>query len=133
MRHGLVPLICVGETLDERQSGQATAVLERQVWAAFARLSGDQRQAKILRAYEPVWAIGVNGIPATADYAEARCVEIAAVAIEVLRRSVPCVCGGSITPDNCAELICCPHIGGLFIGRSAWSVEGYLDVLACAS
>jgi triosephosphate isomerase len=134
VRHGLTPLICIGETLDERQSGRARDVLALQVRGALARLTPDQRGAEILFAYEPVWAIGVNGIPASADYADARQAEIIAVAGDVLGRKIPCLYGGSVNPDNCAELISCPHIDGLFIGRSAWAVEGYLDILArCAA
>ena len=134
VRHGLVPLICIGETLEDRESGRATAVLARQVRGALGVLRGSQRQARILLAYEPVWAIGERGIPATADYANARHAEIAAVAEEVLGHSIPCLYGGSVNPQNCEELIDCPHIDGLFIGRSAWQVEGYLDILArCAA
>ncbi|WP_018001164.1 triose-phosphate isomerase [Paracoccus sp. N5] len=134
VRHGLIPLICIGETLAERESGRAQEVLETQVRGALAKLSAEQKFAPILLAYEPVWAIGVNGIPATSDYADARQAEIIAVAQEVLGRRIPCLYGGSVNPGNCAELIACPHIDGLFIGRSAWSVEGYLDILArCAA
>ena len=134
VRHGLIPLICIGETLAERESGRAREVLEAQVRGALAKLSDDQKGAQILLAYEPVWAIGVNGIPATSDYADARQAEIVAVAQDVLGRRVPCLYGGSVNPGNCEELIACPHIDGLFIGRSAWAVEGYLDILArCAA
>ena len=56
--------------------------------------------------------------------------EIIAVAEEILGRRIPCLYGGSVNPGNCAELIACPHIDGLFIGRSAWDVAGYLDILA---
>ena len=134
IRHGLIPLICIGETLAQRQAGRAQQVLEQQVRGALAHLSDDQRAARILLAYEPVWAIGDNGIPATSDYADARQAEIAAVARDVLGSPVPCLYGGSVNPDNCAELVGCPHIDGLFIGRSAWRGEGYLDILArCAA
>ncbi|MFD1798141.1 triose-phosphate isomerase [Paracoccus aurantiacus] len=134
VRHGLIPLICIGETLTEREAGRAQEVLKTQVCGALAKLSGDQKDAQILLAYEPVWAIGENGIPATSDYADARHAEIIAVAQDVLGRPVPCLYGGSVNPDNCEELIACPHIDGLFIGRSAWKVEGYLDILArCAA
>ena len=134
VRHGLIPLICIGETLAEREAGRAQEVLERQVRGALARLSGAQKDATILLAYEPVWAIGVNGIPATSDYADARQAEIIEVAEHVLGRRIPCLYGGSVNPDNCEELISCPHVDGLFIGRSAWKVEGYLDILAkCAA
>ncbi|PKR52911.1 triose-phosphate isomerase [Thalassospira marina] len=129
VRHGLIPLICIGETLQDREQGQAAEVLARQVRGALAKLSDPQKQAEIWLAYEPVWAIGENGVPATADYADARQAEIIAVAQEVLGRRVPCLYGGSVNPGNCAELVTCPHIDGLFIGRSAWDVAGYLDIL----
>lgn len=134
VRHGLIPLICIGETLAERETGRAQEVLEAQVRGALGKLSEAQKSAPILLAYEPVWAIGVNGIPATSDYADDRQAEIIAVAQDVLGRKVPCLYGGSVNPQNCEELIQCPHIDGLFIGRSAWNVEGYLDILAkCAA
>ena len=133
VRHGLIPLICIGETLAERQAGRAEDVLVAQVKGALGALSGSQLQAPILLAYEPVWAIGVNGIPATADYADARQAEIIAVAGEMLGRRIPCLYGGSVNPDNCAELIACPHVDGLFIGRSAWDVAGYLNILAISA
>lgn len=134
VRHGLIPLICIGETLDDRESGRAQEVLAAQVRGALGRLNADQKTAEILLAYEPVWAIGENGIPATSDYADARQAEIIAVASDILGRPLPCLYGGSVNPDNCQDLITCPHIDGLFIGRSAWNVEGYLDILdRCAA
>jgi L-erythrulose 1-phosphate isomerase len=134
IRHGLAPLICVGETLAEREAGRAAAVLERQVQGALFRLEGAQKNAPILFAYEPVWAIGVHGVPASSDYADVRQAEIIAVAEDVLGRRIPCLYGGSVDLDNCKELIVRPHVDGLFIGRSAWKVEGYLEILArCAA
>jgi len=132
LRHGLIPLICIGETLADRESGRAREVLEAQVRGALAGVSGSA--GPILLAYEPVWAIGEHGTPASADYADARQAEIGAVAADVLGRRVPCLYGGSVTSENCEELIACPHVNGLFIGRSAWKVEGYLDILGrCAA
>ncbi|GAB1583777.1 triose-phosphate isomerase [Phyllobacterium phragmitis] len=134
IRHGLIPLICIGETLEDREGGRASEVLARQVRGALSHLGGEQKQAEVLLAYEPVWAIGEKGIPATADYADARHAEIAAIAEEIMGRKIPCLYGGSVNLENCQELISCPHIDGLFIGRSAWQVEGYLDILArCAA
>ncbi len=134
IRHGLIPLICIGETLAEREAGRADEVLEAQVRGALGRLSDSQKTAPILLAYEPVWAIGAGGIPATSDYADARQKDIIAVANDVLGRRIPCLYGGSVNPGNCEELISCPHIDGLFIGRSAWNIEGYLDILSkCAA
>jgi len=119
VRHGLVPLICIGETLADRESGLADEVLAKEVRGALGKLQGAQKQAEILLAYEPVWAIGEKGIPATAEYAYARHAEIAKVAEDVLGRRIPCLYGGSVNPGNCEELIACPDIDGLFIGRSA--------------
>lgn len=134
VRHGLIPLICIGEAKADRDAGHADAVLAEQVRGAFARLTGDQKDAQVLLAYEPVWAIGAGGEPATPDYADARHAEIARVSRDCLGRDVPCLYGGSVNPDNCADLIRRPHIDGLFIGRSAWAVDGYTDILArCAA
>ena len=134
VRHGMTPLICIGETLAEREAGRAQEVLETQVRGALSTLSGTQKDAPVLLAYEPVWAIGENGIPATSDYADVRQAEIIDVAADVLGHKVPCLYGGSVNPQNCEELIKCPHIDGLFIGRSAWNVEGYLNILSkCAA
>lgn len=134
VRHGLVPLICIGETLAEREAGRARDVLDAQVRGALGKLGDAPANPPVLLAYEPVWAIGENGIPATAAYADARHAEIIAVAQDVLGRRIPCLYGGSVNPANCADLIGCPHVDGLFIGRSAWTVEGYLDILGrCAA
>ena len=133
VRHGLIPLICVGETLAEKESGKAAEVLARETRGALARLSPEQKQAPILFAYEPVWAIGENGVPAAPDYADARQAEIVEAAAQALGRRPLCLYGGSVNPQNCADLIARQHIDGLFIGRSAWASEGYLDILArCA-
>jgi triosephosphate isomerase len=129
LKHGLIPLICVGETRQQREAGMAKHVLETQVRCALSNAVELGANRQILLAYEPVWAIGDGGIPATAEYADARQREITAVAQEILNRRIPCLYGGSVNSENCEELIQCPHIDGLFIGRSAWQVEGYLDIL----
>ena len=134
VRHGLVPLICIGETAEEKASGRADIVFRRQVEGALGRLDEWQRSAPILLAYEPVWAIGESGTPASPDYADDRQAGIIAVAGEITGRKLPCLYGGSVNPGNATELITCPHVDGLFVGRSAWNVEGYLDILErCAA
>ena len=134
VRHGLIPLICIGETAAEKEAGRADEVLAMQVSAALGQLDEVQKTAEILLAYEPVWAIGDGGTPATPEYADDRQARIIEVAQSVTGRKIPCLYGGSVNPGNCAELIQCPHVDGLFIGRSAWNVAGYLDILArCAA
>ncbi|WP_245764175.1 triose-phosphate isomerase [Sulfitobacter marinus] len=134
VKNGLIPLICIGETLDQRNAGEGPEVLEHQVRAALGLIPESKYDATVLFAYEPVWAIGENGTPASSGYADDRHAEIIDVATRVLGRRVPCLYGGSVNPGNCAELIECPNIDGLFIGRSAWNVDGYLDILKrCAA
>jgi len=133
VRHGFTPLICVGETLAQRDSGRTGEVLSAQVEGALAVLTEAERQAQILFAYEPVWAIGNKGIPATADYADRQQALIAKIAAEILSTRPPVLYGGSVNADNAAELIAQPHINGLFIGRAAWPPEGYLTILDIAA
>ncbi len=134
VRHGLVPLICIGETREQRDAGQADAVLAAQVAGALGRLKGPQKSAPVLLAYEPVWAIGAGGTPASSQYADARHAKIIERASDMLGQRTLCLYGGSVNAENCEELIHCAHIDGLFIGRAAWNVTGYLDILnRCAA
>jgi triosephosphate isomerase len=133
VRHGFVPLICVGETYEERESGRAEEVLTKQTEGALQFLDDTQRRAPILFAYEPVWAIGDKGIPATSDYADARQARIKRAAAAVLPAAPPVLYGGSVNAGNAAELIGQQHVDGLFIGRSAWTADGYVDILRRAS
>jgi triosephosphate isomerase len=133
VRNGLIPLICVGETLEERESGRADEVLIAQTEGALQFLAADQQSTPIIFAYEPVWAIGENGIPATSDYADQQQALIKRAAAKTLPTKPPVLYGGSVNAGNAAELIACPNIDGLFIGRSAWAAEGYIDILRRAS
>ena len=133
VRHGFTPLICVGETLQERESGRAEAVLTAQTEGALQFLSAEQRAAPVLFAYEPVWAIGEKGIPASSDYADRQQALIKRVAAAILPAEPPVLYGGSVNPGNAAELVTQPHVDGLFIGRSAWAPEGYIDILRRAA
>ena len=114
---GLCPLICIGETLAEREAGLAGTIVARQLRDS---LPPGQEPDSLIIAYEPVWAIGVNGIPATMDYANARHEKIADIASSALGVKVPIVYGGSVNPGNCAELICQPAIDdGVLVGGAS--------------
>lgn len=81
-------------------------------------------------AYEPVWSIGVNGTPATADYAERMHKEIKNCLVELFGeegREIPALYGGSVNPGNAEELIIQPSIDGLFVGRAAWQADKFND------
>ena len=130
VRHGLVPLICVGETASEKAGGQSDDVLRTQIEGALGALNTIQISLPILIAYEPVWAIGVGGIPASPHYVSERHSRIKEVTQRITGHRLPCLYGGSVNLENCAELVSTAHVDGLFIGRAAWQVEGYLEILS---
>jgi triosephosphate isomerase len=123
----------VGESLFERENNQTTEVLENQVRRALQFLRGEALSAQILFAYEPVWAIGEKGIPATSGYANLQHALIKDVANEILPTAPKVLYGGSVNPTNSTELTAQPHIDGLFIGRSAWEAENYIAILQLAT
>ena len=132
----LTPIICVGEGLDVRKAGEQVPYTLAQVTGAFEGIDAEQA-ARCVVAYEPVWAIG-TGRTATPEQAQEMHAFIRRVFAErgsaETADALRILYGGSVNPGNCQELIGCPHIDGLFIGRSAWTVEGYLDILArCAA
>ena len=133
LRHGLLPLVCVGETLAERDAGRADEVLREQVLSALQFLDSAALSQPVLLAYEPVWAIGVNGIPASADYAGRQQQLIGDAAASVLRSRPPVLYGGSVNRDNAARLIAEPGIDGLFVGRAAWQADGYIEIMRLAA
>ena len=130
VRHGLTPLVCIGDTRAEYDAGQTAEVLARQVAAALSRIAPGDGGAEMLIAYEPVWSIGEGGTPAEPAFVEAQHVRIKQLTEAKLGRALPVLYGGSVNPDNCVALAARPSIDGLFIGRSAWAVEGYLGILS---
>lgn len=120
---GLMPLICIGETREQRDAGVSDAVLEMQVRYALGKLSDDQRDAPLLLAYEPVWAIGSGGVPAPADYVDKRHENIIRIGQTLLGRRLACLYGGSVDLENCTAYARCANVDGLFIGRAAWDIE----------
>lgn len=122
LRHGLTPLVCVGEDAQDRAAGRATAVVSAQVAAA---LDGVADRSSVLLAYEPVWAIGVDGRPAAPEEVADVHAALAATYPEVLG----VLYGGSVHPGNARDLLAVPGVDGLFIGRAAWQVSDYLAML----
>ena len=126
---GLVPIVCVGETLAERDEGRVMAVIGRQLGAVLEVLGGAALGSTVI-AYEPVWAIGSGRAATIEQIAEVH------VAIRgwlrghgVSADGVRILYGGSVSANNAAELAVQPHVDGLFIGRSAWHPEGFIDIL----
>ncbi len=127
LKHGFTTLLCIGETGEEKAFGISKEVLNTQLKVGFHDVSKEEL-GKIWVAYEPVWSIGVNGTPASADYAQEMHKNIKACLVEIFGEEaaqIPVLYGGSVNPGNCEELICQPDIDGLFTGRSAWQADAF--------
>jgi len=133
-RQRLVPILCIGEAAAERDEGEAETVVLRQLNAALARfeLSGPD---ELIIAYEPVWAIG-TGRTATADDAQAMS---SAIRAELRSRHpasadrVRILYGGSMKPDNAAELIAQPDVDGGLVGGASLDPDALLKIVEAAS
>jgi len=128
---GLVPILCVGETLDQREAGETEAVLRSQVEADLAEVADDDLE-RVVIAYEPIWAIG-TGRNATAQQAaeaigfirsllESRS-ESAAAAVRI-------VYGGSVKPDNAAEILAPDGIDGALVGGASLDAADFAAIVA---
>ena len=127
---GLTPLICVGEPLAVREAGEASAYVAAQVRGALARVDPSQ-VPQVLLAYEPVWAIGEHGRPATPEQTAPVMTVVAEVAAGLSdgtgARAV--LYGGGVDPTNAEQLLTDPHTDGLFVGRAGWTAAGYRRLL----
>lgn len=132
---GLVPVVCVGESLAERQSGATEAVIARQVDAVLPALGkADQAGQAVVLAYEPVWAIG-TGLTATPEQAQQVHAFIRArlsAAGLGLAAHVPLLYGGSVKPGNAAELFAQPDVDGGLIGGASLVLEDFLSIAKAA-
>ena len=134
LRGGLCPIICVGETLDERQAGKEIAVVERQLEAVLARIDSDA----LLRCaigYEPVWAIG-TGETATPDQAQvmhafirSKLAQADAQAAQQMR----IIYGGSVKPENALELFSELDIDGGLVGGASLDAQSFSQIISAAS
>ncbi|MBS1143091.1 MAG: triose-phosphate isomerase [Proteobacteria bacterium] len=131
---GLVPVLCVGETLQEREAGSTISVITRQLSAVLERV-GVQALAKAVVAYEPVWAIGtgVTASPAQAqDVHEAIRAQVAALDIGVASE-LRILYGGSVKPENAKQLFGQRDIDGGLIGGAALMADDFLTICLAAN
>ncbi len=128
LRHGLTALVCIGDTRAEYDAGQTAAALERQTRALLSQV-GRSAPGKVWIAYEPVWSIGVGGVPADPDFANDQHIRIKALVREITGSDLPVLYGGSVNPQNGRDLAARSAIDGLFIGRSAWDAAGYIGIV----
>jgi triosephosphate isomerase len=130
---GLVPILCVGETEDEREAGDTERKLRHQVQEDLARVDPDRLGAVVI-AYEPIWAIG-TGRTATAEQAQEACAFIRAL---VADRSpdqadrTRVLYGGSVKPEGCPELLAEPDIDGALVGGASLDAASFAEIIAAA-
>lgn len=130
----LTPLICVGEPAEVRDAGLAIDFVSSQVRGALSRLTPVEA-AGVIIAYEPIWAIGEFGRPARPAEVAPVMTQIARVAEEV-GRGAGCralLYGGSVDEANAADLLRVANTDGLFVGRAAWTPEGFLRLAEIAA
>lgn len=131
---GLLPILCVGESLEQRENGQTEAVLAQQL-AAVVDAAGAAAFARAVIAYEPVWAIG-TGKTATPEQAQATHAFIRAQIAEkdvTISGLLRILYGGSVKPDNAASLFTCPDIDGGLIGGASLKAADFLAIVQAAS
>lgn len=135
LQHGLLPIICVGETLDEREAGKTENVVRVQTEAALAGVTAEQAKTVVF-AYEPVWAIGTGKSSTSADANETihyiRQV-IGSVFDQATADQVRIQYGGSVKPDNIASYLQESDIDGALVGGASLTVDGFLQLVAGAS
>jgi len=135
LRHGLRPILCIGETREQRSGGQTEPVLTGQLAEALTGVEKD-RAADVVVAYEPVWAIG-SGHPATAQQARDAHRHIRAKLTALWGQEAggrpPILYGGSVTPDNLGELLALPEVDGALVGGACLDPAHFARILAVAT
>jgi len=135
LKHGLTPIICVGENLQERESGDTFKVIQNHIQGSLAEISA-QDIIKTVIAYEPVWAIG-TGKTATADQAQ----EVHKYIRDLLRKmygeevasSIRIQYGGSVKPENITELISKPDVDGALVGGASLKADSFSAIVIKSS
>jgi triosephosphate isomerase len=132
---GLTPIVCVGETLEEREGNDTLAVLDRQIKDGLDQVTGAQL-AELVVAYEPVWAIGTGKVATAAQAGEAHAhirtrlrQWFGAEAADQCR----VIYGGSVKPDNIRQLIAEPDVDGALVGGASLDLKGFSEIVISAT
>ncbi len=128
--HNLTPIMCIGETLAERESGNTFKVIERQLAGGLAEIPKEQAERLVL-AYEPVWAIGTGKVATTAQAQEVHAFlrnKLKEMYGDVASR-VRIQYGGSVSPDNVKGLMAQPDIDGALVGGASLKAESFIELL----
>lgn len=134
-QHQLTPIVCCGETLEQREAGQTNELVGNQVKVALTGLTDEQMKQTVI-AYEPIWAIG-TGKSSSAEDANEVCAYIRQVVAEQFSQEVAAAVriqyGGSVKPGNIGEYMSQPDIDGALVGGAALEVSSFLQLLEAGS
>jgi triosephosphate isomerase len=123
----MAPVLCVGETLEEREAGRLESVLIRQIEVVLGSLAVDDRHA-MTYAYEPVWAIGTGRTASPSDAAQAHEIMRSAIERNGGRGEAAILYGGSVKPGNIAELLAAPGVDGVLVGGASLDPESFAAI-----
>ena len=131
LKHAMVPIMCCGETLDQREAGEAESIVRAQIVAGLAKVKADD-VAKLVIAYEPIWAIG-TGRTATSDDAQAMCAAVRSQVTETFGAEagmrVRVQYGGSAKSSNAGELLSMDDIDGLLVGGASLDPDEFAKIV----
>ena len=132
VRHGFKTLLCVGETMEEKTCGISDEILSIQLKTGLRNVPAEKWR-QVMIAYEPVWAIGIHGVPADESYVNERHMWMKRVLARLFGEKngaeIPVLYGGSVNSENAVPLIQKPGVDGLFIGRSAWNADDFNKII----
>ena len=127
---GLIPMVCVGETLEQRQAGKTQDIIQQQFDGSLAGLDENQMAATVL-AYEPVWAIGTGQVASPSQAAQVHA-DLRKLVQNRYNTDVASVVriqyGGSVKPENAAELLACGYIDGALVGGASLKTEPFIGI-----
>lgn len=131
LKYGMKPLVCIGENIEQKNNEISCEVLAAQLKVCLKGLTEEQAK-EVLVAYEPVWAIGENGIPADAGYVGEIHSFLRDTLVEMFPEcghDIPLLYGGSVNLENFLQYIDHKDVNGLFVGRTAWNMETFTILL----
>jgi len=129
VKHGLTPVLCVGELLNQREDGETSAVVLRQLRAGVSRLSAEQLDRVVL-AYEPVWAIGTGKNATPNDAATVHAVLRAEMESLGAHARIPILYGGSAHAQNAPSLLAATGVDGLLVGGASLDADSWLAMVS---
>ena len=126
--HGLIPILCIGETLEERENANFFSILKNQLLVA---LKDSSDSTSLIVAYEPVWAIGTGktATPVQAQEVHSFIRKVLSEKFGEIGTDIPVLYGGSCNPSNAKELFSCPDIDGGLIGGAALKADTFLPII----